>query len=214
MAQTKEERNAYMREWRKQNREKIREQNKKYREANRDKIYASHKEWRDKNRDHLNEQQRERYRENPQAFKARKDKYISTHQEEVKESRHRYKTENRQKCTDYERTKRQSDPKYRFRSSFISLISQYLRRHGYTGGKKIWEVVGCDFDTFLAYISDQFEEGMTLENYGHSKGCWNIDHIIPICTAKSNEDLERLNHYTNLRPMWSTDNYKKSRKMP
>jgi hypothetical protein len=73
-------------------------------------------------------------------------------------------------------------------------------------------VVGCDFETFLEYIKNQFTEGMTLENYGHKGECWNIDHIIPISTAKTDEDLERLNHYTNLRPIWASENYKKSKK--
>lgn len=212
MAMTKEQRNAYMREWKKKNREKVSEQNKKYREANREKVKAYHKEWRDSNREHLNEQQREKYKENPQAFKERKDRYVESHLEKVKESRMRYNRENREKRSAYERNKRQSDPVYRFRSSSTSLISQYLRKYGYKGGKRIWEVIGCDFNSFLEYITSQFKEGMTIENYGHKDGCWNIDHIIPICTAKTDEDLERLNHYTNLRPMWSSENYKKSKK--
>lgn len=193
---------------------KKRESDRKYREANKEKIKASHKAWRDKNREKLNEQQRERYKENPQAFKERKDRYVESHLEQVKESRTRYKKENRQKCTDYQRLKRQSDPVYRFRSSFTHLMSLYRRKKGYTGSKGTWEMVGCDFDTFLLYIQNQFEDGMTLENYGHGKGCWNIDHIVPISTAKTDEDIERLNHFTNLRPMWSIDNCKKSRKMP
>ena len=214
MAQTREERNAYMREWNKKNRDKKREQDKKYRETHKEEIKEYHKEWRDKNRDKLNEQQRERYKDNPQPFKASKERYVASHMEQVKESRTRYKVENRQKCTDYQRNKRQSDPVYKFRSSFIHLMSLYRKKHGYTGTKGTWEMVGCDFDTFLAYIQSQFEEGMTMENYGHGKGCWNIDHIIPIRTAQNDEDIERLNHYTNLRPLWSTDNYRRSRKTP
>lgn len=214
MAQTKEERNAYMREWKKKNREKVREQNRKYRESHKEEIKTSHKAWRDQNREHLNEQARERYKENPQSFKERKDRYIASHQEQFKESNRRYKQENKQKIADYERNRRQKDPIHRFRSSFICLIRGYLRKKGYKGSKTTWEIVGCDFDTFLTYISNQFEEGMTLETYGHDKGCWNIDHIVPISTAETDEDLERLNHYTNLRPMWASENYKKSRKMP
>lgn len=212
MAMTREQKNAYQREWVKRNLEKKKEQDRKYREANREKIKAYHKEWRDKNRDHLNEQQREKYKENPEAFKARTDRYREAHQEEVKASRTRYNRENRQKRTDYERNKRQFDPVYKFRSSFTSLVSRYLRKHGYKGKKRTWEVVGCDFNSFLEYISSRFEEGMTLENYGSRSGCWNIDHIIPISTAETDADLERLNHFTNLRPMWARDNYKKANK--
>ena len=137
----------------------------------------------------MNEQQRQKYKENPDAFKERNERYVSSHLEQVKEARKRYKKENRQKCTDYERTKRQTDPVYRFRSSFICLIRGYLRKKNYKGGKKTWEIVGCDFDAFLAHIQSQFEDGMTLENYGHGEGEWNIDHIIPICTAKTDEEI-------------------------
>lgn len=214
MAQTKEERNAYMREWNKKNREKKAERDRLYRETHREEIKAMHKAWRDKNREYLNEKQREKYKENPQAFKERKDRYVNSHLEQVKESRRRYKEENRKKCADYERNRRHQDPIHRFRSSFVCLIRGYARKKGYTGSKKTWDMVGCDFDFFLAYIQSQFVDGMTMENYGHGQGKWNIDHIIPISTAQNDEDIERLNHYTNLRPMWATDNYKKSKKTP
>jgi hypothetical protein len=214
MAMSKEERNAYMREWNKKNRDKKRESDRKYREAHSAEIKAYHKEWRDNNREHLNERQRERYKENPEAFKLRKDRYTNSHQAQVKEAHARYKRENRQRCTDYERNKRHSDPVYRFRTSVRCLIWGYARKKGYKGNKKTWELVGCDFDSFLVHIKSQFEDGMTLENYGHGEGQWNIDHIIPICTAKTDEDIERLNHYSNLRPMWATENYRKSRKTP
>lgn len=212
MAQTKEERNAYMREWNKRNRDKKREQDRKYRESNREKIKVMHKEWRDKNREHLNEQARERYKGNPEAYNERNKRYKNSHKEQVQESNKRYREENKQKRTDYERTKRQTDPIYRFRTSFRCLISGYLRKHNYKGGKSVWEVVGCDFETFLEHIKSQFEDGMSLENYGHKGECWNIDHIIPISTAKTDDDLERLNHFTNLRPLWASENYKKSKK--
>ena len=189
------------------------ERDKKYRESHKEQAKAYHEAWREKNRDRLREQARMNYHKNPQAHKARVDKYKASHIEQIKESRSRYKQENRQKCTDYERIKRQTDPVYRFRSSFICLIRGYLRKKNYKGGKKTWEIVGCDFDAFLAHIQSQFEDGMTLENYGHGEGEWNIDHIIPICTAKTDEDIERLNHYSNLRPMWASDNYKRPRKI-
>lgn len=202
-----------MREWSKKNREKKKESDRIYRETHREQIKEYHKKWRDKNREHLNEEARKKYKKNPQAYKERKQKYIDAHIEKVKESRHRYNIENRKKRSDYERNKRQNDPVYRFRTSSRNLIYQYLKKKGYNGTKTTWEVIGCDFETFLNHIQSQFQEGMTLENYGHGKGKWNIDHIIPIYTAKTDEDLEKLNHYSNLRPMWASDNYKRPRKI-
>ena len=203
---TREEKNAYQREWAKRNKDKIAEQNKKYREANKEKIRAGHKAWRDKNREKLNKKQREKYKENPDAFKERKDRYVASHIDQVKESRKRYKRENRQKCTEYQRNKRHSDLVYKFRSSFVHLIGSYREKTGYTGEKNTWQMVGCDFDFFLVHILNQLEDGMTLENYGAGTGKWSIDHIEPIRNAQNNEDVERINHYTNLRPLWNDEN--------
>jgi len=38
---------------------------------------------------------------------------------------------------------------------------------------------------------------------------WHMDHIIPISSAKKEEDLYRLNHYTNFQPLYWLDNLKK-----
>ncbi len=51
---------------------------------------------------------------------------------------------------------------------------------------------------------------MTWENKGNPKDgihepnkTWDIDHIIPTSTAITEEDVIRLNHYTNLQPLCS-----------
>ena len=52
---------------------------------------------------------------------------------------------------------------------------------------------------------------MTWDNRGVYT--WHLDHIIPISTAKTIEELEKLSHYTNMRPLWSEDNRIKSNKI-
>ena len=51
---------------------------------------------------------------------------------------------------------------------------------------------------------------MTWDNYGKYNGefnCgWDIDHIIPTMVAKTEEDLIKLNHYTNMQPLCSKIN--------
>lgn len=46
---------------------------------------------------------------------------------------------------------------------------------------------------------------MNWENYGE----WHLDHIIPISYAKTIEDIYKLNHYTNLQPLWASENLSK-----
>ena len=50
---------------------------------------------------------------------------------------------------------------------------------------------------------------MSWDNYGK----WHIDHIIPLSSANSEDDIYKLCHYTNLQPLWAEDNLKKSNKI-
>ena len=61
--------------------------------------------------------------------------------------------------------------------------------------------------------SFKFEPWMTWENKGNPKDGkleynknWDIDHIIPISSISSEEDIYKLNHYTNLQPLCSKIN--------
>jgi len=46
---------------------------------------------------------------------------------------------------------------------------------------------------------------MTWESYGK----WHVDHIIPLCSAETNEEIVDLCHYTNLQPLWTDENIRK-----
>jgi hypothetical protein len=80
---------------------------------------------------------------------------------------------------------------------------------GYTKRSKTNDILGIDFDGFKKHIESKFAEGMNWEN----RELWHIDHIIPISSAKTEEEVFKLNHYTNLQPLWAEDNYKKSDKL-
>ena len=71
------------------------------------------------------------------------------------------------------------------------------------------DALGCSFDYFKIHIERQFLTEMTWDN----RSKWHIDHIIPLASAKTEEDVIALNHFTNLRPMWAHDNFKKGAKM-
>ena len=51
---------------------------------------------------------------------------------------------------------------------------------------------------------------MNWDNYGKYNGQtdfgWDIDHIIPLDTAQTIEEIIKLNHHTNLQPLCSKVN--------
>jgi hypothetical protein len=61
------------------------------------------------------------------------------------------------------------------------------------------------------YIESKFKEGMSWDNYGVYG--WHLDHIIPLSSAKNEEELKSLCHYTNLQPLWAFDNLSKFNKI-
>ena len=91
------------------------------------------------------------------------------------------------------------------------LLANSIRNRGYSKTSKTFEILGCDYDTFVKHIERQFKGGMNWSNYG-LRG-WHYDHLMPISSAASNEDIIRLNHYTNIRPLWATENLIKSDKI-
>jgi hypothetical protein len=88
-------------------------------------------------------------------------------------------------------------------------IREVIRRKGFTKRNITSQIIGCDWETFKIYIENKFIDKMNWENYGE----WHLDHIIPLSSAKTEEDVYRLNHYTNFQPLWWYDNLRKSDKI-
>ena len=68
----------------------------------------------------------------------------------------------------------------------------------------------CSFEEFKLHLESQFDDKMNWENQGTY---WHMDHIIPISSAETEEDVYRLNHYKNFQPLYWEDNLKKSNKI-
>lgn len=72
---------------------------------------------------------------------------------------------------------------------------------------------GCTIDALRAHIESQWLPGMSWDN--HTWDGWHIDHIKP-CSSFRLTDPEQVRlcyHYTNLRPLWAMDNWRKSDKV-
>ena len=91
-----------------------------------------------------------------------------------------------------------------------NLIRNSFRRQGYKKfNTSTEEVVGMAYDEFKEYLESKFVNGMSWDN----RGDWHIDHIIPLSSAGSEDELKLLCHYSNLQPLWAEDNMKKGDKI-
>jgi hypothetical protein len=115
----------------------------------------------------------------------------------------------RPSITKYRRERYQSDNLFRLKENITKLIGNSFRKNGYSKKSKTNEILGVDYNSFMNHIESQFMNGMTWENRGE----WELDHKIPLSLGKTEEDIVRLNHYSNFRPLWKLDNRLKSDKV-
>lgn len=102
-----------------------------------------------------------------------------------------------------------SSPKNKLKNSLRSRVNELMNKK--YENPKTFDLLGCEFSEFLSHIENKFKDGMSWDNYGYYG--WHIDHIVPLSSAKTEDDLKKLYHFTNLQPLWWKDNLKKGNKI-
>lgn len=140
--------------------------------------------------------------------------YRDTNKNEIAKTAKIWSDENKKARQDYKakyaRDRRKKDCMFNLKTSVSRLIRTSINRSGFKKGSRTYEILGCSFEEFKVYLESKFESWMNWENKGLYNGTeeygWDIDHIIPMVTANNEEDVLRLNHYTNLQPLCSKFN--------
>jgi len=138
------------------------------------------------------------YKQNSEVIKSRVKTYYKANKESLKNYRNLY-WKNRAKI----------DPTVKVIRNIRSKLSAIFRTMSWTKGSKLTEYLGCSKPELILHFESKFKTGMSWSNYG----TWHIDHIIPLSSAKSPEEVYKLNHYTNLQPLWAAENLSKSNKV-
>lgn len=110
----------------------------------------------------------------------------------------------------YVSSRLRTDALFRLELNVRRLIRGSFKRRGFRKNSKTFMIIGCSPDELRAHLSYKLQRGWTIENHGK---VWHIDHIIPLGTAKTEEDVIRLCHYTNLQPLSGPDNLRKGAKL-
>jgi len=125
-----------------------------------------------------------------------------------KEYRKNNKNKIKAKARERERIRRKTDPLFKLSCSLKHRMRSHLKASGLIKTDKSAKLLGATIDIVKKHIERQFTRGMSWSNHGIDG--WHIDHIIPLSSAKNEEDLLALFHYTNLQPLWAKDNFKKN----
>lgn len=140
---------------------------------------------------------------------ANKDKSKAYYQDN-KDKKKAYYQDNKYKIrenqTVYNKRKRHTNPMFKLKDNLRKRLSSAIKRKGYSKNTKTADTLGCSWELLKEYLESQFVNGMNWDNYGK----WHIDHIKPLASANTEEEIYNLNHYTNLQPLWAEDNLRKS----
>ena len=187
-------RKKYSDEYRIKNREILKVKSKKYYEENKQKHRAGMKKYVEKNKDKISKQRK--------AYRLQHIKYLRAWAKE-------YGKRNRKKITKKYLERLKTDPNFRLICYARSRMNFFLKGRK---SKTTMELLGVPNLEFLwQHLEKQFQLGMTKENYGK----WHVDHIIP-CASFDFSDPEQQKkcfHYTNLQPLWASDNISKGSKI-
>lgn len=168
--------------------------------------------WRAKNKDKI-AQQRKKYKETHRDIvNVGKKRYRENHKDYFKNYYQENKEYLNQQALKRWHNRCKKDPMFKLKGDIRTMIRLSVKNrtnYSFIKTKSTEEILGCSIDEFIEYLQNKFEDGMTLENHG----LWHIDHVIPLSTAKNEEDVYKLCHYTNLQPLWAEDNLKKSNKI-
>lgn len=180
-------------------------------------------------KEQIKDYNREYYKKNKAKILQNVSNYTSNNKDKVKEYQQKYRLENKDKLSDYrknwlennkehsrkyfrERKRRllKEDDLFKIKYSIRKRTSQAFKTSKWIKNSSNIDLLGCSFESAKKHIESLFIDGMNWDNYG--RGGWHIDHIMPLCSAKTKEEFEKLCKIDNLQPLWEKDNLSKGGK--
>jgi|LakMenEpi03Aug12_release.lakeMendotaPanAssembly.Ray.scaffolds.fasta_scaffold30708_16 hypothetical protein len=147
---------------------------------------------------------------NPDKIKLSRKKTYEKHFDIISIKKKEYARKNKIKDNLRRKNKYHADPSYKLKVNLRRRISFYLKSKNIIKTNTTFDIIGCSPEFLKEHIEKQFTEGMSWDLLGKHI---HIDHIIPLSSAKNENELYELCRYTNLQPLWAEDNLKKSNKI-
>lgn len=190
--------------------EKIKERGAIYYQKNKEKIKKDKKQYNIENAEDL-----KNYRlKNKEKVKTVNKIYHLDNKEKINSRKKQYYLDNKAELirvgVNYKRERYANDNLYKLSQNIRTVIRNAFKNNNFSKKSKTSQILGCSFVDFKLYLESKFEPWMNWSNYGNWNGApkdintaWDIDHIIPLTQAKNEDEMVKLNHYTNLQPLCS-----------
>jgi len=201
----KERKKQYDKQYRLDNKEERKAYKKQYYLDNKEQI----KQYRLDNKEKISEKEKQYYQNNKEKYNAYTKQYYLDNKEQISEQKKPYRKQyyqnNKERVSQYKKERYHSDPLFKFKLNCRSRTYQAFKQKSWRKNGSTEKLLGCDWKTAMNHIESQFEPWMNWDNHGE----WEIDHIIPLASANTKEEMSPLFNYKNLQPLLAEDNMRK-----
>ena len=167
-----------------------------------------------KNKKEIIKKSRKWEKENPEKRKIIYTRWYKNNSEQHRLSVNRWRKKNMKrfikKNIEYSVKRYKTDPSFRLKVCLRSRVICVLK--GKTKSASTMKLLGVKNIEFVwNHLEKSFKPGMTRKNHGK----WHIDHIKPCSSfdlTKPSEQRECF-HYTNLQPLWASENLSKGNRI-
>ena len=194
-------------EYIKANPDKKLKSDKKSYEKLKEKKLAQKKEYYLKKKEEILLKRKEYHLNNKDLIVERQKKYRDANLEKLRYKNKMYHRINAKKLTEKKQERIDSTPLRQFKERIRCLVKNSFYRLKHNKHRHTSQILGANWDIIKEHFVSQFKDGMTWEAF--IAGEIHVDHIQPLASAKTEEELIALCHYTNLQPLWCLDNLSK-----
>ena len=202
-------------QWRKNNKERVKEFTKKAqsKESYKIKRRAWYKVYMSNPDNHNKRKEWERKWRSQDHVKAKKKLYKLNNKEYIRKRMKEYtqRPEVKNRVRERIRYRLKNDPIFRLKSSIRTRIYLYIKRGLAKKTLPTSVLIGCSWEFLKIHLEKQFKPHMSWANYGK----WHIDHQKPMASFNlfKQKELLKCCNFSNLQPLWASENLSKGAKL-
>lgn len=167
------------------------------------------KEWKEKNKEHIKKYNKKYFQEHKEQILIDRKEYMYNYRQTSKYKKHKkeYAQKNQSKVNEQQKIRYKENKMCKLKHNVRVEIARGFKTKGMIKNKHTEEMLGCSLNYIYDYLLKTYKDNYGAEWDGKEKV--HIDHKIPLATAKTEEDVIKLCHYTNLQLLKAQDNLRK-----